>query len=122
MPEATLEVSSGCGCQNQWYHFGVGAPPTFVYFSGDWDVYWGYRVLTYGHVAWASFVLRVRDLFPGGLAVHLEVVAGLCRPAADTPGVVLRDVSFAFRCVWCILPRDVRTLTFCKLVGFPLNH
>ena len=27
--------------QNQWYHLGVGASPIFVYFSGDWDVYWG---------------------------------------------------------------------------------
>ena len=27
--------------QNQWYHFGVGAPPILVYFSGDWDVHWG---------------------------------------------------------------------------------
>ena len=23
-------------------HFGAGAPPILVYFSGDWDVYWGY--------------------------------------------------------------------------------
>ena len=22
--------------QNQWYHFGVGATPILVYFSGDW--------------------------------------------------------------------------------------
>ena len=29
--------------QNQWYHFGVGAPPILVYFSGDWDVYWRVR-------------------------------------------------------------------------------
>ena len=29
-------------CQNQWYHFGVGAPPMFVYFSGHWDVHLGY--------------------------------------------------------------------------------
>ena len=28
--------------QNQWYHFGVGAPPVLVYFSEDWDVHWGY--------------------------------------------------------------------------------
>ena len=28
--------------QNQWYHFGVGASPILVYFSGDWDVHWGY--------------------------------------------------------------------------------
>ena len=25
--------------QNQWYNFGVGAPPSLVYFSGDWDVH-----------------------------------------------------------------------------------
>ena len=28
--------------QDQWYHFGVGAPPILVYFCGDWDVHWGY--------------------------------------------------------------------------------
>ena len=27
--------------RNQWYHFGVGASPILVYFSGDWDVHWG---------------------------------------------------------------------------------
>ena len=36
--------------QNQWYHFGVGAPPILVYFSGDWDVHWGYGLLTHGNV------------------------------------------------------------------------
>ena len=30
------EVAVG---QDQWYHFGVGAPPVLVYFSGDWDVH-----------------------------------------------------------------------------------
>ena len=35
--------------QNQWYHFGVGAPLILVYFSGDWDVHWGYGILTHGH-------------------------------------------------------------------------
>ena len=29
-----------------WYHFGVGAPPILVYFSGGWDVRWGYVLLT----------------------------------------------------------------------------
>ena len=37
--------------QKQWYHFGVGAPPILVYFSGDWDVHWGYGILTHGHMA-----------------------------------------------------------------------
>ena len=36
--------------QHQWLHFGVGAPPILVYFSGDSDVHWGYRVLTQTHL------------------------------------------------------------------------
>ena len=26
--------------QNQWYHFGIGAPTILVYFSWGWDVHW----------------------------------------------------------------------------------
>ena len=36
--------------RNRWYHFGVGAHFFFVYVSGDWDVHWGYGILTYSHV------------------------------------------------------------------------
>ena len=39
------ESTSGCGCQNQWVtFFGVGEFTTHfrTYFSGDWDVHWGY--------------------------------------------------------------------------------
>ena len=36
--------------QNQWYYFGVGVKPILVYFNGDWDVHWGYGVLTHSHV------------------------------------------------------------------------
>ena len=35
--------------QNQWYHFGVGAPPILVHFSGG-DVHWGYGILTHGQI------------------------------------------------------------------------
>ena len=38
-PHTVTQMAVG---QNQWYHFGVGAPPILVYFSGDWDVHWGY--------------------------------------------------------------------------------
>ena len=38
---AGQEIAVG---QNQWYHFGVGPPPILVYFSGDWDVHWGYNL------------------------------------------------------------------------------
>ena len=31
LPNSLLRMAVG---QNQWYHFGVGAPPTLVYFSG----------------------------------------------------------------------------------------
>ena len=36
-----------------WYHFGRGELTTHVglYFSGDWDVHWGYGVLTQGLLA-----------------------------------------------------------------------
>ena len=37
--------------QHQWYRVGVGAPPILVYFSGDWDVHWGYRALTHSHIS-----------------------------------------------------------------------
>ena len=33
-----------------------------------------------------------------------------------------RPVALPSTNLWCILPRDVRTLTFCQLQGFPLNH
>ena len=51
----------GCG-QNQWYHFGVGVPSIFVNFSGDWDVHWGYGILTRGRLnrRWLAFMV-----FPG---------------------------------------------------------
>ena len=36
--------------QNQSYHFGVGAQPILVYFSGEGDVHCGYGILTHGHM------------------------------------------------------------------------
>ena len=32
-------------------HSGAGAPPFFVYLSGDWDVHGGYGVLTHGQIS-----------------------------------------------------------------------
>ena len=49
-PGTGLPVWPWFKVQNQWYHFGIGAPPILVYFSGDWDVHWGYGVLTHGRV------------------------------------------------------------------------
>ena len=31
-------------------HFGAGAPPILDYFSGDWDVQWGYGIWTHGQM------------------------------------------------------------------------
>ena len=36
--------------QNQWYHFGVVAPPILVHFSWHWDVHWGNGLLTHGRI------------------------------------------------------------------------
>ena len=38
--------------QHQWYQFGGFRCTTHfrTYFSGDWDVRWGYGVLTHSHV------------------------------------------------------------------------
>ena len=49
-------------------HFGVGAARMLVYFSGEWDVHWGYGLLTHDHVC----SIRLEDLKgwpsrPGGL-------------------------------------------------------
>ena len=38
--------------------FGVAAPPILVYFSGDWDVHWGYRILTHGQIGLHPSQLR----------------------------------------------------------------
>ena len=38
--DAPQDVAVG---PNQWCHFGVGAQPTLVYFSGSWDVHRGKR-------------------------------------------------------------------------------
>ena len=41
--------TAGCGSKPMGSHFGVGAP-ILVYFSGDWDVHWGYGILTHGQL------------------------------------------------------------------------
>ena len=38
--------TSGHGSKAMGSHFGVGA----VYFGGDWDVHWGYGILTHGQL------------------------------------------------------------------------
>ena len=43
------EKPFGCGSKAM-VPFWVGASPMLVYFSGDWDVHWGYGILTHGHL------------------------------------------------------------------------
>ena len=46
-----LGQSTQAMAQNQWDPIlGFGAPPMLVLFSGDWDVHWGYGLLTHGHL------------------------------------------------------------------------
>ena len=39
-------------------YFKIGAPPILVYFSVDWDVHWGYGVLTHSHLLWGQKLLK----------------------------------------------------------------
>ena len=65
-----LLILYGSGSKPMVYHFGVGASLILVYFSGDWDVHWGYGILTHGHIGF-----RVRQLWSTSpLARHSEVV------------------------------------------------
>ena len=52
--------------------FGVGAPPILVSLSGDWDVHWGYGVLTHSQIGKfqrqcppKGFPIEARALLPG---------------------------------------------------------
>ena len=63
--------------QNQWYHFGVGAPPILVYFSGDWDVHWGYGILTHGQIR----VLQATGTEHDRVLLHTHDVPEEARPA-----------------------------------------
>ena len=39
----------GCGSKPMVPFWEANSPPILVYCSGDWDVHWGYGVLTHGH-------------------------------------------------------------------------
>ena len=59
-PEVFRSLTPGCanggGGTLSWlwvktiWHFGAGAPPILVYFSGGWDVHWGYGLSTHGRL------------------------------------------------------------------------
>ena len=65
--------------QNQWYHFGIGAPPILVHFSGDWDVHWGYEVLTHGQVSQSPWLWGVCELHAEHCVYEGEHVVGFSR-------------------------------------------
>ena len=45
---------------NEWYHFGVGAPPMLVNLSGDWDVHWAIIwILTHSQIFWEDHPLSM---------------------------------------------------------------
>ena len=62
--------------QNQWYHFGVGAQPILVYFNWDWDVDWGYGLLTHGQIV-GTFLGN-----PLGKREHKEATSFELKPRA----------------------------------------
>ena len=48
--------------QNQWCHFGLGAPPNLEpFFSGELDVHWGYGFLTKGNIVSPNHVMGLHS-------------------------------------------------------------
>ena len=52
----TRGIPFGCGSNPFWDPIlgSVNSPPILSYFSGDWDVHWGYGILTRGHLGVAQ--------------------------------------------------------------------
>ena len=50
LPRARLCLLNGRACGRGSTPMVPFAPPILVYFTGDWDVYWEYGVLTHSHV------------------------------------------------------------------------
>ena len=74
--------------QQQWYHFVVSAPPSLVY-SGDWDVHWGYGVLTHTHF----YPRQVQQLLCAlDYELHVPCLASWIEVVCKRPGL-------SFRCV-----------------------
>ena len=50
--------NTGCKSKPMGSNFGVGEFTTHfgLYFSGDWDVHWGYGLLTHGHLPQADLL------------------------------------------------------------------
>ena len=86
--------------QNQWYHFGVGAPPILVFFSGDWDAHWGYGILTQGHMLNGS-----KCLFWGNLKGFAQSLLStqICKVSEEDVDILMEEVNICspnWRCGW----------------------
>ena len=52
-------LAHGCGSKPMGSHFRVGEFTLFrTYFSGDWDVHWGYGLLTHGPHELFNLILK----------------------------------------------------------------
>ena len=63
-------------------HFGVGALPILVYLSGDWDVHWGYGILTHGQMCF-----QVAERPCGPCLEHMRCPAGRMRSGVAMCGL-----------------------------------
>ena len=78
--------------QNQWYHFGVGAPPILVYFSGARDVHRGYGTLTHGHMFKQRFGQPGDLVGPGASKLCTVLVGVLSKEMMETFGMFFRQM------------------------------
>ena len=70
-------MSYGCGSKPMGSHFGVGefTPHFRAYFCGDWDVHWGYGILTHSSAGMGHDRV-VEDLVDEPLLVIIRDLAG----------------------------------------------
>ena len=115
-PRSTVRWDYVAVGQNQWHHFGEAAPPILVYFSGNWDVHWGYGILAHGHVS-LSF-LDCFTAFPlFGLRVEDDHTL-----QAGRRGIAMFAVSFGQGRVFSISARAPRLQAASFLVVCHENH
>ena len=103
----------------------------FTGISSEFSIVWGSKRV--GGVAYIyiyipthveSQTTRAKEM-PVRKSAPCQVPADEKKPAigsADWTGCILVPFGGATRFLECILPKDVRTLNFCQLMGFPLNN
>ena len=91
--------------------FGVGAPPILVYFSGDWDVHWGYD-LGFDPCPNSDFRFGARKVMCFITSKHVALLFGRVRLGRPLRGTSNRTCTqCASDCAKCFSAAECATWT-----------